>query len=159
VPLFVTTLHIRAPWNQSGNCNPIAGAEFRYRFSQLCVVFLCPFTTVMCDGVVQILNPPVFTLHTRALWNQGSNCWPLGAEFIYRFCKVCVFFRCPIISVDTGVQTPNPSFTALSTRSTRNQRRSCGLIAGAVFLYRINQFCIFFWCPVLTICTGSPITR
>jgi hypothetical protein len=98
-PSFIV-LHIRSARNQHSNSGPMIAvpidAECRCRFSQLCVFFNCPFTSV--DVGVQSLGPSSTSLHVRSTRNQHSNCNPIIAEpinavLLYRISQLCIFFR------------------------------------------------------------------
>jgi hypothetical protein len=144
----LTTQDIGSARNHRSNLDPISGTEFRYRFSQLCVFFWCPFASGrLGDGGVQSFDPSFTTLFIRSTRNQRSNWDPIVTELLYCVSELCIFFRCPVTCVDGGVQTMVPSLMTLGMLSIWDQHCNCSPIAIAVFRYPRSQLCVFFWCP------------
>jgi hypothetical protein len=90
-------------------------------------------------------SPSLCTLSSRSTGNQRCNSGPITAittVFLYRIPQFDVFdfYPCTRTSnrlADARSQGTVPSEIALSSRSTRNQRRDCGPIRITVLSYRV----------------------
>jgi hypothetical protein len=118
VPSLIT-LTFRSTRNQRGNCDPILVTVRLYRFLQLEVFVLCPFTRTsirLVDAVLQGTMPSLITLIFRSTWNERGNCNPVYLVLLaplliarIRNCtsQVCIFFWCPATSGHSGHSSPS----------------------------------------------------